>query len=71
MKLMIEKLRHRMFGARSEKIALQFEQLVFGLEDMETTQAEMWAVVDRISPDQEPKARSERRTLPEHPRRDA
>jgi Transposase C of IS166 homeodomain len=58
MKLMIEKLRHMMFGAKSEKIFIQ-------LGDMETTQAQMEAVVDRVSPVQE-KARPERKPLPEH-----
>jgi transposase len=66
MKLMIEKLRHMMFGARSEKIVIQLEQLEFGLEDMETTQAGMEGVVDPVSPAEEPKARSERKPLPEH-----
>ncbi|MBV8072674.1 MAG: IS66 family transposase [Acidobacteriaceae bacterium] len=70
LKLMVEKLRHMMFGARSEKIVIRLEQFEFGLEDMETTQAEMEAVVDRVSPALEPKARPERKPLPEHLRRE-
>jgi transposase len=66
MKLMIEKLRHTIFGTKSEKIVLQLEQLEFGLEEEETTQAEMESVLDRVSPAKEPKARPERKPLPEH-----
>ena len=50
MKLMIEKLRHMIFGTKSEKIVLKLEQLEFELEEEETTQAEMEAVCDRVSP---------------------
>jgi len=66
MKLMIEKLRHMMFGKKSEKIVIKLEQLEFGLEEEETTQAEMEAVLDRVSPAKEPKTRPERKPLPEH-----
>jgi transposase len=66
MKLMIEKLRHMMFGKKSEKIVLKLEQLEFGLEEEETTQAEMEAGLDRVSPAKEPKTRPERKPLPEH-----
>jgi DNA repair exonuclease SbcCD ATPase subunit len=66
LKLMIEKLRHMMFGTKSEKVILQLEQLEFELEDMETTQAAMEAALDRVSPMKEPKARPERKPLPEH-----
>lgn len=66
LKLMIEKLRHMMFGTKSEKIVLQLEQLEFELEEEETTQAERQAVLDRVSPAREPKARAERKPLPEH-----
>ena len=63
------KLRNMMFGTKTEKIDIQFEQLEFELEDMETTQAEMEAVVDRASPAQE-KVGSEGKPRPEHrPRR--
>jgi transposase len=66
MKLMIEKLRHMMFGKKSGKIVIKLEQLEFGLEEEETTQAEMEAVLDRVSPAKEPKTRPERKPLPEH-----
>lgn len=66
MKLVIEKLRHVMFGKKSEKIVLKLEQLEFGLEEEETTQAAMEAGLDRVSPAKEPKTRPERKPLPEH-----
>jgi len=66
MKLMIEKLRQMMFGKKSEKVILKLEQLEFELEEEETTQAVMEAVLDRVSPAREAKARAERKPLPEH-----
>ena len=66
MKLMIEKLRQMMFGKKSEKVVLQLEQLEFELEEEETTQAEMEAGLDRVSPAKQAKARPERKPLPEH-----
>ena len=66
MKLMIEKLRHVIFGTKSEKIVLKLEQLEFGLEEEETTQAETEAATERVSPVREAKTRSERKPLPEH-----
>src|SRR5579863_272213 len=66
LKLLVEKMRHRMFGAKSEKVVLQLEQLEFELEEEETTQAEGEAIADRVSPSQEPKPRPERKPLAEH-----
>jgi transposase len=66
MKLMIEKLRQMMFGKKSEKVILKLEQLEFELEEEETTQAVMEAVLNRVSPAREAKARPERKPLPEH-----
>ena len=66
MKLMIEKLRQMMFGKKSEKVVLKLEQLEFELEEEETTQAEMEAVLDRVSPAKQVKARPERKPLPKH-----
>jgi transposase len=66
MKLMIEKLRQMMFGKKSEKIILKLEQLELELEEEETTQAVMEAVLDRVSPAREAKSRPERKPLPEH-----
>ena len=66
MKLMVEKLRQMMFGKKSEKVVLKLEQLEFELEEEETTQAEMEAGLDRVSPAKQAKARPERKPLPEH-----
>ena len=66
LKLMVEKLRHVIFGAKSEKIVIKLEQLELELEDEETTQAELEAATDRVSPTKEPKTRPERKPLPEH-----
>lgn len=66
MKLTIEKLRHMIFGSKSEKIVLRLEQLEFELEEQETSQAEAEAAIERVSPARESKARSGRKPLPEH-----
>ena len=66
LKLMIEKLRHRIFGTKSEKTVLRLEQFELELEDMETTQAEAESAIERVSPAQGPKARTERKPLPDH-----
>ena len=66
MKLTIEKLRHMIFGSKSEKIVLRLEQLEFELEEQETAQAEAEAAIERVSPARESKARSGRKPLPEH-----
>jgi transposase len=66
LKLMVEKLRHLMFGTKSEKIVIKLEQFELELEDMETAQAESESAVERLSPTREPKARPERKPLPEH-----
>jgi len=61
LKLMVEKLRHVIFGTKSEKIVLKLEQMELELEDRETTQAELEAGVERVSATNEPKARPERK----------
>jgi transposase len=66
LKLIIEKLRRRLFGVKSEKIVVQLEQLELHLEELESSQAEMEAAVERVTPAEEPKARSRRKPLPEH-----
>jgi transposase len=66
LKLMLEKLRHMMFGRKSEKIALKIEQMELELEEHETTQAELEAFDERMSPPAEQKPRPERKPLPEH-----
>jgi len=66
LKLMVDKLRHVIFGTKSEKIVIKLEQLELELEDDETTHAELEAGTERVSPTKEPKARPERKPLPEH-----
>ena len=66
LKLMVAKLRHVIFGAKSEKILIELEQLELQLEDDETTHAEVEAGVERIAPSREPKTRSNRKPLPDH-----
>jgi transposase len=38
------------FGAKSEKIVLQLEQMELELEDREITQAELEAAAERVAP---------------------
>ena len=66
LKLVIEKLRRRVFGVKSEKIVIQLEQLELHLEELESSQAEMEVAVERVRPAAEPKTRSRRKPLPEH-----
>src|ERR1035441_10843408 len=51
LKLVIEKLRRRGFGVKSEKIVIQLEQLELHLEELESSQAEMEAAVERVGPE--------------------
>ena len=66
LKLMVEKLRHVIFGTKSEKIVIKLEQMELELEDDETTHAELEAAAERALPAKEPRAKSERKPLPEH-----
>jgi hypothetical protein len=66
LKLMVDKLRHVIFGTKSEKIVIKLEQMELELEDDETTHAELEAGAERVAPTKEPKARPERKPLPEH-----
>ncbi len=66
LKLMVDKLRHVLFGARSEKIVVKLEQLELELEEEETAHAELEAAAERLSSAQEPKTRPQRKPLPEH-----
>jgi hypothetical protein len=61
LKLMVDKLRHVIFGTKSEKIIIKLEQMELELEDDETTHAELEAGAERVSPAKEPKARPERK----------
>jgi transposase len=66
LKLIIEKLRRRVYGVKSEKIVIQLEQLELHLEELECSQAEAEAVAERVRPPAEPQKRSRRKPLPEH-----
>ena len=66
LKLMVEKLRHVIFGAKSEKILIQLGQLELQLEDDETTHAELKVAAERVAPSPEPRTRSDRKPLPDH-----
>jgi transposase len=66
LKLMVEKFRHMIFGAKSEKIVSKLQQMELELEEHETMQAEAEASAERISPAREPKPRTERKPLPDH-----
>jgi transposase len=66
LKLMVDKLRHMIFGTKSEKIVIRLEQFELELEDRETTQAEAESAVERVSPAEQPKLRTDRKPLPAH-----
>jgi len=66
LKLIIEKLRRRVYGVKSEKIVIQLEQLELHLEELECSQAEAEAVAERVRPPAEPQKRPRRKPLPEH-----
>lgn len=55
LKLMVDKYRHMLFGAKSEKIVLQIEQLELELEEDEATQAEGEAIAEQVAPSKEPR----------------
>jgi transposase len=65
LKLTVEKLRHVIFGTKSEKIVIKLEQMELELEEDETTHAELEAAAERVLPAKEPKS-----PLPEHLRRE-
>ena len=46
LRLIIEKLKRMMFGAKSEKVSIQLEQLELRLEELETAQAAAEASVE-------------------------
>lgn len=66
LKLMIEKLRRRLFGAKSEKIAAQLEQLELELAELEAARACNRAVDAAAVTEAAVKSRPFRRPLPEH-----
>lgn len=66
LKLVIEKLRRMMFGAKSEKVILQLEQYELKLEELESAEAEMETAAEAVAPAKEPKTRAARKPLPAH-----
>jgi transposase len=70
LKLVIEKLRRSIFGRKSEKIAVQLEQLELELEELETAQAAAETAADAAYPQATPKARPKRKPLPSHLKRE-
>jgi len=64
LRLIIEKLKRMMFGARSEKVSIQIEQLELRLEELETAQAAAEASVEL--PATTPKLKPSRKPLPAH-----
>jgi transposase len=70
LKLVIEKLQRTLFGRKSEKIAVQLEQLELELEELETAQAAAETAADAVDPQTVPQARPRRKPLPEQLRRE-
>lgn len=66
LKLMIEKLRRRHFGAKSEKMAAQLERLELELDELEAAQACNRAVDAAEVGEAAAKSRPFRKPLPEH-----
>jgi transposase len=64
LRLIIEKLKRMMFGARSEKVSIQIEQLELHLEELETAQAAAEASVE--VPEAKTKSKPSRKPLPVH-----
>jgi transposase len=68
LKLVIEKLRRMIFGAKSEKAVIQVEQFELQLEDAETEQAAAEEEIEAPALEAEPalKSRPSRKPLPAH-----
>jgi transposase len=66
LKLLIEKLRRMVFGAKSEKVVVQLEQIELHLEELESAQAEMEAAVEAVAPAATPKVKPSRKPPPAH-----
>jgi hypothetical protein len=66
LKLVIEKLKRMMFGAKSEKISIQLEQLELQLGELETAQDSVEASADLPSEEVVAPIRPSRKPLPEH-----
>ena len=66
LRLIIEKLKRMMFGAKSEKVSVQLEQLELRLEELETAQAAAEASVEATAAEAKSKSRPSRKPLPAH-----
>lgn len=66
LKLVIEKLRRQIFGAKSEKMTAQLEQLELQLDELEAAQAADEFATESIGVETPVKSRPFRRPLPEH-----
>jgi transposase len=66
LRLIIEKLKRMMFGAKSEKVSIQLEQLELRLEELETAQAAAEASVEATAAEAKSKSRPSRKPLPAH-----
>jgi transposase len=66
LRLIIEKLKRMMFGAKSEKVSIQLEQLELRLEELETAQAAAEASVEATATEAKSKSRPSRKPLPAH-----
>src|SRR5271155_2247310 len=66
LRLIIEKLKRMMFGAKSEKVSVQIEQLELHLEELETAQAAAEASVDVPEAETKTKSKPSRKPLPAH-----
>ena len=66
LKLQIAKLRQMLFGKKSEKIAIEVDQLEQHLEEVEAARAELDAVLEEASPASVLSVKPGRMPLPEH-----
>jgi transposase len=65
LKLVIEKLRHRLFGSKSEKLAAELDQLELDLEERETTQSAAVQEIEVPAADPGSRQKPHRKPLPE------
>ncbi|MGB8010631.1 MAG: IS66 family transposase [Terriglobales bacterium] len=66
LQLVVEKFRRMIFGAKSEKITIQFEQLDLQLEELETAQGTAEASVEGSASETKTQSRPVRKPLPAH-----
>jgi transposase len=65
LKLVIEKLRHRLFGSKNEKLAAELDQLELDLEERETAQALAAPEIEAPATDSTSRQKPHRKPLPE------